>query len=65
MDVVIYMRLPKELDEQLEQISQQMPGGKKSTVARFLLEKAVEEYWRRVREGRQDWFAVDAVMDAA
>ena len=55
MDEVIYVRLSDDLNRRLEAILKQSPT-KKSTLARFLLEKAVEEYERRQREGRQDWF---------
>lgn len=55
MDEVIYVRLSDDLNSRLEAIIRQSPT-KKSTLARFLLERAVEEYERRQREGRLDWF---------
>lgn len=64
MDKIIYMRIPEGLHKRLEAILKMEPA-KKSTMARFLLEKGIEEYERRLNEGRLDWFPTEKDVVAA
>lgn len=64
MTKVIYMRLDEKLHKRLEAIVAELPGDK-STIARFLLGKAIDEYERRKATGDQLWFpaATSAVVE--
>ena len=57
---IIYVRLTEELHRRLEEIMREVPG-EKSTVVRFLLERAIDEYERRMTMPDSTLLAAEAV----